>query len=149
MKINRSLYLLYLSIVLTARLSGQNATGEITGLITDPTNAAVPGANIAVTEVQTGSKRDTVTGVVKACSTTRATSRCCAAADSRARFCCMDCTSPKCPFASGSYARSSPDNPSNTSSEKSSGARAKLSANSADLRASALKHCVAPSSELA
>jgi hypothetical protein len=53
---------LCLAIVPVAPIHAQNATGEITGLITDASAAVVPGAQITVTDVQTGSRRDTVTG---------------------------------------------------------------------------------------
>ncbi len=39
----------------------QNATGEITGLVTDPSGAVVPGVQITITDTLTGSQRTTVT----------------------------------------------------------------------------------------
>src|SRR5579862_1367431 len=43
-----------------AALSGQESRGTISGAVTDPSGAAIPGAKITVTEIQTGTKVPTV-----------------------------------------------------------------------------------------
>jgi len=40
----------------------QNPTGAINGTVTDPSNAVIPGASIATTNLATGASRNLVTG---------------------------------------------------------------------------------------
>ncbi len=51
-----------LSLLSIGVATAQDATGRVTGEVTDPSGAVVVGAKITVTEVSTGVTRDTVTG---------------------------------------------------------------------------------------
>jgi hypothetical protein len=50
--------LLFVSLFALAAF-GQDATGRILGTVTDPTGAVVPGAKVTITNVDTGSNRET------------------------------------------------------------------------------------------
>ncbi|MDE3167278.1 MAG: carboxypeptidase regulatory-like domain-containing protein, partial [Acidobacteriota bacterium] len=47
--------------MLSAGLFAQNVTGLLTGIVSDPSGAVVPGATVVMTNVQTGVERRTVT----------------------------------------------------------------------------------------
>src|ERR1700686_2126146 len=51
--------LLFVSLFALAAF-GQDATGRVLGTVTDPTGAVVPGAKVTITNVGTGSNRETV-----------------------------------------------------------------------------------------
>src|SRR6266436_4452969 len=48
-------------LVFSALTFGQSPTGEIAGLVTDPSGAAVPGAAVSIRHAATGFTRETVT----------------------------------------------------------------------------------------
>jgi hypothetical protein len=52
---------LFAIILFSGLLLGQSNRGEITGTVTDSTNALVPGAKVILTNVETGAQSDTVT----------------------------------------------------------------------------------------
>src|SRR6202171_1623590 len=49
-----------LALSVTAALLAQEFRGTISGVVTDPTGAAVPGAKVLVTEIRTGTKSPAV-----------------------------------------------------------------------------------------
>jgi hypothetical protein len=58
----RLLLLAAVCLYVTPRLSGQAISGDITGVLLDPSGAAVPDATITVENIETGIKADTTTG---------------------------------------------------------------------------------------
>src|ERR1700681_3512672 len=50
-----------IAFLFASSLSGQNATGRITGTVTDPSGAVIAGAKITVTNTGTGASRGTMT----------------------------------------------------------------------------------------
>src|SRR5450759_2259426 len=57
MKQLRAVFSLFVLVLLASSLSAQTETGQITGTITDPTGAAVPGAKVTVRSAGTGMTR--------------------------------------------------------------------------------------------
>ena len=60
-KLVRLLVLLTFVAICAAPLWGQGGTGELTGLVTDPSGAVVSGVQVTLTNFSTGDKRTTVT----------------------------------------------------------------------------------------
>ena len=52
----------FLLVLLSASALAQLTTGTINGMVTDSSGAAIPGANIIVKNVETGTSRNTVSG---------------------------------------------------------------------------------------
>jgi len=57
----RALAILALLFVFTSLVFGQAETGQITGKVTDPSGAIVPGAKVTITDVNTGASRTATT----------------------------------------------------------------------------------------
>jgi hypothetical protein len=53
----KSLYLIAISLCFSAVLLGQ--TTSVTGIVSDPTGAVIPGAAVSIVNIQTGAQRDT------------------------------------------------------------------------------------------
>ncbi len=56
-------FLLFWLLAVTVPLHAQSGTATITGGITDPAEAIIPGAEVSVRDPTTGFERDTVTNV--------------------------------------------------------------------------------------
>ena len=52
--LSRFICLLFLLLCIPLAATAQTITGTVTGTVTDPTGAAIPGAKVAVTNVDTG-----------------------------------------------------------------------------------------------
>ena len=59
--LSRSVHVLAVLALLTTMVWPQAGTGELTGLVADPSGAVVPNAQITLTNSATGDKRTTVT----------------------------------------------------------------------------------------
>ncbi len=57
----RSLRAMWLSLVFAATMCGQGLTGTISGSVTDPSGAAIPGADVSLVNVETSQTRQTKT----------------------------------------------------------------------------------------